>query len=102
MSLSGIRQQFSIEENIRLSSYSLEFLHNIGSLLKVPGEDAPDIQFVEQGYLILAGDQGASVMEESHKLQRYYFCVHCTFVMVWLLFMIGGVECVLSYYQPTN
>jgi len=100
LSLSGIRQQFSIEENIRLSSYSMEFLRNIGSLLKVPGEDAPDVQFVEQGYLILAGEQGASIMEENHKLQRYHFCVCFTFVMV--LFMIGGVECVLNYYQPTN
>ena len=49
LSISGIRQQFSTEENIRLSSYSLEFLRNSGTLLKVAGDDAPDIQFVEQG-----------------------------------------------------
>ena len=74
--MSGIRQQFSIEENIRLSSYSMEFLRNIGTLLKVPGEDAPNIQFVEQGYLILSSEQGAAVAEENHKLQRLYcLCV---------------------------
>lgn len=73
--MSGIRQQFSIEENIRLSSYSMEFLRNISTLLNVPGEDAPDIQFVEQGYLILSSEQGATVAEENHKIQRLYFYV---------------------------
>lgn len=71
LSFSGIRQQFSIEENIRLSSYSLEFLRSIGNLLNLPGEDPPDIQFVEQGYLILAGEQGVKVAEENHALQRF-------------------------------
>lgn len=78
LSFSGIRQQFSLEENIRLSSYSMEFLRNIGSLLNVPGEDPPDIQFVEQGYLILAGEQGAHVAEENHKLQRSHFYTYST------------------------
>ena len=75
LSISGIRQQFSTEENIRLSSYSLEFLRNSGTLLKVAGDDAPDIQFVEQGYLILCDEQGAAIAEENYKLQRLYLCI---------------------------
>ena len=49
----------------------MEFLRNIGNLLKIPGEDAPDIQFVEQGYLILAGEKGATVAEKNHELQKF-------------------------------
>ena len=79
----------------------MEFLRNIGTLLNVPGDDVPDIQFVEQGYLILSSEQGAAVAEENHKLQRLYslcifYCDHVTVVNV------GGVECVLSCYQPIS
>jgi len=70
LSFSGIRHQFSIVENILLSIYSVKFIRNIGSLLQIPGEDPPDVQFREQGYLVLADDNGASIMEENHKLQR--------------------------------
>ena len=99
--MSGIRQQFSIEENIRLSSYSMEFLRDIGTLLHIPGEDPPDVQFVEQGYLILSSEQGAAVAEENHKIQR--LCSLCVFYHDHVTVVnAGSVECVLTCYQPIS
>ncbi|XP_065890055.1 FAD-dependent oxidoreductase domain-containing protein 1-like isoform X2 [Dysidea avara] len=70
LSFAGIRHQYSVVENIRLSTYSVNFLKNIKSLLQIPGEDPPDVQFKEQGYLLLADEYSAGVMEENHKLHR--------------------------------
>jgi len=62
-----------VVENIHLSTYTVNFIRNIGTLLRIPGEDPPDVQFREQGYLMLANENGASVMEENHKMQRCSF-----------------------------
>lgn len=69
LSVGGIRQQFSLEENIRMSLFSAEFFRNIKEHLSVLDLDPPDIQFNHQGYLFLASDQGAKVMQENHRKQ---------------------------------
>ncbi|XP_071948064.1 FAD-dependent oxidoreductase domain-containing protein 1-like [Antedon mediterranea] len=66
----GIRQQFSNAENIQMSMYSAEFLHNIKENLCVADEDPPDVQFNEHGYLFLATERGAHILQENHKIQR--------------------------------
>jgi FAD-dependent oxidoreductase domain-containing protein 1 len=70
LSVSSIRQQFSLVENIKLSQWSAQFLQNMSEHLSVPGEDLPDPQFIEGGYLFLAGDKGEHQMRENYKLQR--------------------------------
>ncbi|MBN3318036.1 FXRD1 protein, partial [Atractosteus spatula] len=70
LSAGGIRQQFSMLENIRLSLDSSEFLRNINEHLRVFNEDPIDLQFNHSGYLFLASEKGAEVMEENHLLQR--------------------------------
>lgn len=70
LSVGGIRQQFSLPENIQMSMYSAEFLRNFKQHLSVLDEDPPDIQFQPHGYLFLASEAGADQMIKNHKTQR--------------------------------
>jgi FAD-dependent oxidoreductase domain-containing protein 1 len=53
-SVGGIRQQFSTEENIRLSQFGLKLIRDIKQEF---GAEA-DVAFREQGYLILCRAEG--------------------------------------------
>ncbi len=66
LSWGGIRQQFSIAENIRLSQFGLAFLRDLKNEF---GPDA-DVNFKEQGYLVLATDRGVATLEENCALQK--------------------------------
>jgi FAD-dependent oxidoreductase domain-containing protein 1 len=68
LSVCAIRQQFSTEINIRISQQSLAFYRDIGQQLAV-GPDRPSIGLVEPGYLYLATEAGAHVLEENQALQ---------------------------------
>ncbi|XP_004408845.1 PREDICTED: FAD-dependent oxidoreductase domain-containing protein 1 [Odobenus rosmarus divergens] len=70
LSVGGIRQQFSVPENIQLSLFSVEFLRNINEYLAVVDDPPLDIQFNPSGYLLLASEKGAAVMESNVKVQR--------------------------------
>jgi sarcosine oxidase len=65
----GIRQQFSTPENILLSRFTAEFLASAPDLLAVEGE-APELGFVEGGYLFLATPAGMPALESNHAVQR--------------------------------
>jgi FAD-dependent oxidoreductase domain-containing protein 1 len=67
-SAGGIRQQFSTPENIRMSSFGAAFLKSIGDHLAVDGE-APEVSFVEAGYLFLATEAGLPVLTANHAVQ---------------------------------
>ncbi|KAL0994617.1 hypothetical protein UPYG_G00124930 [Umbra pygmaea] len=71
LSAGGIRQQFSLPENIYLSLASADFLRNINEHLSVLNEEPVDLQFNHSGYLLLANENVAHIMEENHKTQRY-------------------------------
>ncbi|XP_003744531.1 FAD-dependent oxidoreductase domain-containing protein 1 [Galendromus occidentalis] len=67
-SAGGIRQQFSLPENIQLSMFGAQFLSDYKHYL---GDDAPDIHFNPEGYMFLANtDSGAQQMEENFKVQK--------------------------------
>ncbi|KAM8834741.1 FAD-dependent oxidoreductase domain-containing protein 1 isoform 1-T2 [Synchiropus picturatus] len=70
LSAGGIRQQFSLPENICLSVASADFLRNINAHLGILNEDAVDLQFNQSGYLFLASEDVAHIMEENHRTQR--------------------------------
>ncbi|XP_070621230.1 FAD-dependent oxidoreductase domain-containing protein 1 [Erythrolamprus reginae] len=70
LSVGGIRQQFSVEENIWMSTFSANFLRLINEHLGVVGEPPIDIQFNHSGYLFLASENEAAILEENVKLQR--------------------------------
>jgi sarcosine oxidase len=68
LSVGGIRQQFSTPENIRLSLYSAAFFREAGERLSV-GEEAPDLGFLERGYLFLATPPGLPTLERNRARQ---------------------------------
>ncbi|CAM5121034.1 unnamed protein product [Natator depressus] len=70
LSAGGIRQQFSLPENIQMSLYSAFFLRTINEHLGVVNEPPIDIQFNPSGYLFLASEDGAAVLEENVHVQR--------------------------------
>ncbi|NWR79213.1 FXRD1 protein, partial [Centropus unirufus] len=70
LSVGGIRQQFSLPENIQMSRFSASFLRNINDHLGVLNEPPIDIQFQPSGYLFLAPPERAAGLEASVQLQR--------------------------------
>ncbi len=69
LSASSIRQQFSTAENIRISQFGIEFLRALDQHLEVNGE-VPEIGLHEGGYLYLATEAGAAILQEVNALQR--------------------------------
>ena len=64
----GVRQQFSVAENIEMSRYSLGFFKNFGDhLADIP--DLPDIGFTEEGYLFLVTRDGEATLRRNQALQ---------------------------------
>ncbi|KAF7650339.1 hypothetical protein LDENG_00127520, partial [Lucifuga dentata] len=70
LSAGGIRQQFSLPENIHLSLASADFIRNINEHLAVLNKDPVDLQFNHAGYLFLANHDVAHIMEENYSIQR--------------------------------
>ena len=64
-SAGGIRQQFSTPENIELSKFGLALIRN----LKAEFGPEAEVNFREQGYLILASEDGLPILEENHRTQ---------------------------------
>jgi FAD-dependent oxidoreductase domain-containing protein 1 len=69
LSAGGIRQQFSLAANIQLSLYGIDFLRRAPVDLRLPGQEPPDVQFREQGYLFLASEQGEPTLRRNHATQ---------------------------------
>eukprot|EP00668_Euglena_longa_P014447 GGOE01018437.1.p1 GENE.GGOE01018437.1~~GGOE01018437.1.p1 ORF type:complete len:412 (+),score=76.60 GGOE01018437.1:69-1304(+) len=65
----GIRQQFSIPENVQMSMYGMQFLRE---LQQPPGSDSErvDLQFQENGYLFLASSAGVPTLQQNHRTQH--------------------------------
>lgn len=66
LSVGGLRQQFSIVENIQMSLYGADFMRNIKEHL---GDDVA-VNFTPYGYLMLASEQGAEQLMENSRLQN--------------------------------
>ncbi len=68
LSAASIRHQFSTPGNIRMSQFGTDFIRSIGEALVVEGE-APEVGFIEAGYLFLATAAGAEVLQANHQVQ---------------------------------
>lgn len=71
LSASSIRQQFSTPINIALSQASLAFMQRVGDELAVDGE-APELGFVERGYLYLATAAGVDGLRANVEVQTHH------------------------------
>ena len=64
----GVRQQFSVAENIQMSRFSLEFYKSFNDQMSdIP--DLTDINFTEQGYLFLVTKDGEETLRRNQSLQ---------------------------------
>lgn len=66
LSVGGLRQQFSLPENIEMSLFGAEFLRTIKKRF---GPEA-DVYFTPHGYLVLASEEGAAQLLDNSKLQK--------------------------------
>ena len=65
----GVRQQFSQPENIAMSTWSLAFYKRFEEeMAGVP--DLPDLNFQEQGYLLVVSADGAKILRGNQALQE--------------------------------
>ena len=67
--MGGLRQQFSLPENVEMSLFGADFLRQSERLLHVEGMDVPDINFQPHGYLYLASEEGAEVLHRNFQTQ---------------------------------
>lgn len=66
LSLGGLRQQFSLVENIQMSLYGSDFIRNIKEHLG----DEVDVNFMPYGYLTLATEESAESLIRNSRLQN--------------------------------
>lgn len=66
LSVGGLRQQFSLPENIQMSLYGADFIRNIKEHL---GDDV-DVNFAPHGYLMLADERMAETLKRNSRLQN--------------------------------
>lgn len=70
LSAASIRLQFSTPVNIEISRFGISLIKDLDRWLRVPGGAAPQIDFVEAGYLFLATEPGVPALEANHAVQR--------------------------------
>jgi glycine/D-amino acid oxidase-like deaminating enzyme len=63
LSAAGIRQQFSIAQNIALSQFSLQFYKDFEKRFGVPAG------FQQHGYLLLSPPSGLPILQQNHAVQ---------------------------------
>jgi FAD-dependent oxidoreductase domain-containing protein 1 len=66
LSVGGLRQQFSLPENIQMSLFGADFIRKSKEYL---GEQV-DVNFQPYGYLMLASEQGAETLKNNSRLQN--------------------------------
>ena len=70
LSAASIRLQFSTPLNIEISRFGVELIKHLDAWLGVEGQPAPEVDFVEGGYLFLASEAGLPILESNHAVQR--------------------------------
>jgi sarcosine oxidase len=70
LSAASIRLQFSTPLNNEISRFGVGLLKHPEEWLGIAGEPAPEVDFVEGGYLFLATAAGMATLEHNHAVQR--------------------------------
>ncbi|RWS30672.1 fad oxidoreductase-like protein [Leptotrombidium deliense] len=69
LSIGGLRQQFSLPENIQMANFSAQFFRQLRFHLTFLDSEPPDIEFTPKGYLFLGNEQNSNDLLSSHELQ---------------------------------
>ena len=73
LSVGGLRQQFSLPENIKIGLYARDFMRNYPESLfsgsTVASSSVPDVKFQPHGYLFLASEAGYDILKQNHDTQ---------------------------------
>ncbi|XP_023335944.1 FAD-dependent oxidoreductase domain-containing protein 1 isoform X2 [Eurytemora carolleeae] len=75
LSVGGLRQQFSLHENVKIGIFARDFMNEYPySLLNGKSKDdlhpnLPDVRFQRHGYLFLASEAGQHILEDNHRVQ---------------------------------
>jgi len=65
LSVGSIRQQFSLKENVQISQFGIDFIHELSQ------DEESSVQFDSGGYAFVAtSDQGAKQLRENVQVQR--------------------------------
>jgi len=77
LSVGGLRQQFSLHENVQIGIFARDFMTEYPySLLDDPERveelhpHLPDVRFQRHGYLFLASEAGQHILAENHRVQK--------------------------------
>ena len=72
--MGGLRQQFSLSENIQIGLYARDFMRNYPESIfegtTVPADKVPDVKFQPHGYLFLASEAGYDILKQNHDTQE--------------------------------
>jgi len=69
LSAGGVREQFSLPENIEISQYGLKIFENFDEIMGVDGEPA-HAEFKQHGYLFLAAEENWPLLMKNFEIQR--------------------------------
>ncbi len=69
LSAGGVREQFSLPENIRISQYSLGIYESFDEIMEVDGDKA-HAEFKQRGYLFLANEKNWTTIKKHHEIQK--------------------------------
>jgi len=69
LSAGGVREQFSLPENIKISQYGLTVFENFDEIMAVDGESA-HAEFKQHGYLFLGGEENWPSIRKNYEIQK--------------------------------
>jgi FAD-dependent oxidoreductase domain-containing protein 1 len=69
LSAGGVREQFSLPENIKISQYSLGIFEHFDEIMDLNG-DTPHAEFKQRGYLFLADEQNWPTIKRNYQVQK--------------------------------
>jgi len=69
LSAGGVREQFSLVENIKISQYGLSIFENFDEIMARSGEKA-HAEFKQRGYLFLADEKNWQALKRNYQIQR--------------------------------
>jgi len=69
LSAGGVREQFSLPENIKISQYGLDVFENFDEVMEVDGDKA-HAEFKQRGYLFLADEKNWKTIKINYEIQK--------------------------------